>query len=228
MHLGKTKILTTNANQRTEALPIGGALADVLKSSASERYLGRKLCMGDYHDAELSNRTRSAWGAFAKLRHVLCSRRYPLKARQKLFDIAVTPSALYACSSWTMTAERKRKLKTVWRQMMRKAIQVPCCTDESWVEHIQRATHLAENRCRSLGFLAWDTLQAKIKQQFAAKIANGSAEKWTARLLHWEPWFRIDAWRRIGRSSIRWSDAVIARRIRQWLCKCSLSGHCPS
>jgi hypothetical protein len=28
------------------------------------------------------------------------------------------------------------------------------------------------------------------------------------RLLHWTPWFRTSAWRRVGRPTTRWSDSM--------------------
>ena len=54
--------------QMRESIQVGTASVDILPPSESERYLGRKLCIGDFHDMELANRVRSAWAAFTKLR----------------------------------------------------------------------------------------------------------------------------------------------------------------
>jgi hypothetical protein len=115
VHLGKTKLLTTKADQAAETVAIGASHLDILPPCAGEKYLGRMLCLGNYHDAEIMHRMRAAWAAFARLRHVLFSRKYPLHSRLKLFDAAVSTAALYACGSWAMNAARKKKLRTTWR-----------------------------------------------------------------------------------------------------------------
>ena len=209
VHLGKTKILATRDEHCGGTVDIAGSCVDVLPPTASERYLGKKLCMDSFHDAELGNRLRSGWCAFAKLRHVLCSRQYPLKTRFKLFDTAVTPAALYACGTWTMAAEQSRKLRTVWRQMVRKMVQTPRGADEPWVEYIQRATHIAEQLFHEQGRLDWATTQCDRKQRLAATLHTDGVEKWSVRLFRWRPWFLTTHWRRVGRPNLRWEDDVM-------------------
>ena len=91
---------------------------------------------------------------------------------------------------------------------MRKIVQTPRKLSESWVEYIQRATHAAEAHCERLGYSPWDKQQHIFKQKLATKMSTGNADKWSARILHWTPWFRTVAWRRIGRPTTRWSDHI--------------------
>ena len=89
---------------------------------------------------------------------------------------------------------------------MRKIVQVPRVDDESWVEYVRRATHVAEQRCADLGHEAWDGRQRALKRNFAIKLTAGNTEKWSTKLIKWEPWFRSASWRRVGRPCKRWSD----------------------
>ena len=53
MHCGKTKVLTNTATSDGDKIAVNGRDIDVLSQKASEKYLGRRLCMGEPHQAEL-------------------------------------------------------------------------------------------------------------------------------------------------------------------------------
>ena len=46
-------------------------------------------------------------------------KRYPLGQRLKLFDACITPSVLYGCETWTLTAELQHRLRKTQRHMLR-------------------------------------------------------------------------------------------------------------
>ena len=49
----------------------------------------------------------------------LCGRHVRLRVRLKLFNAVVTPTFLYGSGTWTMTAERERRIRTTQRRMLR-------------------------------------------------------------------------------------------------------------
>ncbi len=120
MHMGKTKILRNEAATcKDSSVQIGGEDVKILGIEESERYLGRKLCLGDYHGTEIKNRISAGWAAFMKHREELCSKHYHIKDRMKLFEAVVTPCVLYAAGTWTMYKEYENLLRVTRRKMLR-------------------------------------------------------------------------------------------------------------
>ena len=74
----------------------------VLEYEESVKYLGRKVCLHDPHEVELSNRISAAWAAFSKHKAELTDRRYRIKDRLRLFSATVTTCVLYGCECWVM------------------------------------------------------------------------------------------------------------------------------
>jgi hypothetical protein len=71
------------------------------------------------HDVELYHRIQQGWQQFFANKRELCGKHVRWTSRLKLFNAMVTPTVLYGSGSWTMTAERQRKLKTTQRRMLR-------------------------------------------------------------------------------------------------------------
>ena len=97
----------------------GGAGVQILGDGEGTKYLGRYMCLQTFHDQEVDNRIRKAWKKFWSLKAELCCKDVPLTERVKLFEATVTATALYGSGSWTMTAERRRRLRTAERRMLR-------------------------------------------------------------------------------------------------------------
>ena len=76
-------------------MKIGDKEIQVLGDEEFEKYLGRKLCMGSYHERELQNRISAGWAAFTKYKNEFCSKFYQLKDKIKLFESVVTLVVLY-------------------------------------------------------------------------------------------------------------------------------------
>jgi len=112
IHMGKTTILTNTDCGEGCSVTVGDTQVQIVPPGGSEKYLGRVLNLADFHGAELANRMSTAWRSFAKYKHILCSKRYPLPARVKLFESVVSPAALYGSSCWTVWAETRRVLRT--------------------------------------------------------------------------------------------------------------------
>ncbi len=81
---------------------------EVLAADASTMYLGRMLCMDDYHNKEVQHRMTKLWAKFMTYKGELCDKHYPLSDRLKLFNAVVTPTVLYGSGTWTMALEREQ------------------------------------------------------------------------------------------------------------------------
>ena len=102
-NIEKTKMLTTADAKKHGPVSIEGESIELIDQKWSERYLGRKLCLGEYHQAELDNRMQGAWAAFTNYSAVFRSRSYSFPLKAKLFENVVSPVALYVAASWTLT-----------------------------------------------------------------------------------------------------------------------------
>ena len=145
LHTGKTKILITDRSMRRSPISCGGTEVQVLQEGETEKYLGRKLSVDEFREAELDNRLAMGWAAFFKLKGALCDRQVPIRDRMKLFESSVAPCVLYACGTWTMTAEMVSKLRSTRRRMLRWMIKLARGKVEEWPDHIRRATHMCED-----------------------------------------------------------------------------------
>ena len=101
-HDGKTKVLTnadvTRSRQLPESILVDGRHFEVMGSTGTVRWLGRKVRFHDPHDHELSNRIAAGWGAFTKHKEELTCRRFRLKDRLKLFTYLFVCLFRYVCN----------------------------------------------------------------------------------------------------------------------------------
>ena len=200
----KTKILTTAAQTRASSVEVGSQRIDIISPENSERYLGRMLCLADYHTAELRNRLKNAWAAFSKYRTVFHSTAYPFLAKAKLFEHCVTPVALYGSACWTLTKDMEHLLASTRRRMLRSMLCKHRRPDEDWIDFVRRATKESEASAQSGGARDWVILCSERKRSFAGKTARCNIGKWSTRLLNWKPWFRTVPFRLVGRPHTRW------------------------
>ena len=187
-------------------MQLGSNTIKVLQVGESERYLGRKLSLDVYHETEIRNRISAGWAAFAKYKVALCNRACSLGRRLRLLDTVVTPTVVYASSTWTMKAEWEQLLQTTGRRMLRLIVAVRRGATEMWTDYIQRATHICERQATYAGLQSWVDLQKQRKCCLAIKIALMESDRWPARILHWAPWHRCLPHRDVGHPLRRWTD----------------------
>ncbi len=98
----QTQVLTnadvTRSRQLPESILVDGRHFEVMGSTGTVRWLGRKVRFHDPHDHELSNRIAAGWGAFTKHKEELTCRRFRLKDRLKLFTYLFVCLFRYVCN----------------------------------------------------------------------------------------------------------------------------------
>jgi hypothetical protein len=124
VHMGKTKTLCNIEVRRgvsaAKKVQIGTQEVEVLPFHEATMYLGRNLTLGpNFHDAEIEHRISKGWAKFYENKTELCSKHYATHDRLRLFEATITPTVFYGSTSWTLTAERERKLKVTQRKMVR-------------------------------------------------------------------------------------------------------------
>ena len=201
--------MTTCTRNSTQTVQTDSLEVEVLSNADSERYLGKKACINDFHQVELDIRISAVWSAFSKFKPALCSSKLGFGAKMKLFEAVVTPVALYGCASWTLTSAMGTALKTVWRRMLRMMLGMRRATDEDWIEYAQRATHVAEDLASKAGKKDWALQQKLQKWKVAGEVARSTANRWSTRLLQWRPMFRCTPRRKVGHPCARWDDCIV-------------------
>ena len=238
LHPDKTKILQNGHNRRRPPakVTINGMNIDILRTTDSTKYLGRKLTFANPHQVEIESRIAAGWRKFYALKQELTSSCYSLNDRLRLFQGVVTPTVLYGSASWTMTVDLENHLRRSHRQMLRMILKSPrrraqqppqdehAKTDsesldnedappeetlEPWVEWVKRCTHNVEARLAALQLEDWVSIQRGRKWQWAYKIANDSS-KWSGKAALWNPGCdpKCNAYRKPGRQKKRWSDDI--------------------
>ena len=119
LHPGKTKLLTNAHVETGENVKIDGLELNVLSEGEHEKYLGKKLCMGSFHESEVRNRIAAGWASFNRFRDEFCGKHYCLRDKLRLFESTVTQRVLYGSASWTLTGSLEKELRVARRRMLR-------------------------------------------------------------------------------------------------------------
>ena len=81
IHIGKTKCLTNDGINKTWSLRADGANVEILSGAGVVDYLGRRLCLGNLHDAGIDAQLTKARREFMSAKQELCGRHVGLKSR---------------------------------------------------------------------------------------------------------------------------------------------------
>ena len=225
-------------------LKVGCGEVPIVPFDESAMYLGRRLTFSDFHDTEIDHRITRGWAKFHKHKLELCGKHFPLKDRLRLFEAVITPTVLYSAGTWTMNAERERKLKTAQRRMLRTIVKVgrrPIpknenddveTTDseqtqanssdasaepqvmESYVEWITRATRISEKAAAGANVTDWIRGQRHRKWSLCGHTLRREDGRWSTTVLKWNP----GGSRKIGHPVMRWTDELDKFSLRNGFC----------
>ena len=113
------------------------------------KVLGTKLSLTNATKPEVLNRIACGWRSFWSLKRLLLNQRMSIQRRLKLFYATVGRCVLWAAQSWTLRADELRQLTSARRSMLRRIVGTKRLSDESWVDWIKKATHLAEGMAQA-------------------------------------------------------------------------------
>ena len=220
VHPDKTKILgnvlDTKRGTDAQRVAVGGLNIEVVPLAQSVKYLGRRFSFHNTNMIEVENRINGAWRKFNILKHILCNRRYPLPHRLRLFDAAITPSALYGSETWTLTRDLQHKLRKAQRHMIRLMLRSARrkivsadgsdtsssstgCSDDSdetaldqdelepWVDWIKRVTREADRAIEGMGIQPWLEQVRRKQHRWAGHVVRRDDGRWSVLILDWQP-----------------------------------------
>ena len=194
LHPEKTKIQHNDIGygSRVRQAKVKGLEVEVLAPDDHTIYLGKALNLVDMHDVELKHRIRKAWSKFGLLKTELTDRLVPLRLRMRLFNAVINPTMLYSCSSWAMTENRTKSLRTTQARMLR------CMSSsrrrveedgqlESWSTWIQRETHKAREYMKKYKVDDWADVQDTRRRSWSKRLERMEEQRWSKKVLEWQP-----------------------------------------
>ncbi len=211
VHMGKTKILSNGIGPLTRSTDVTlmQGKVQVLSPTESTMHLGRALNLRSTHDAEINHRIRRGWAKFGMFEKELTDKHYSFLHRVRLFNAVVTPSVLYCCCSWVMTASREQRLRGAQRKMLRTMLgkgrvifgeaddistqtattgsSQEAETLEPWADWIQRVTHEAEEAMRIAGIPEWVEECRRRKWWWCGHVCRRRDSRWSHKILKWTP-----------------------------------------
>ena len=191
----KTKLMTSDTSGIKTEIKVNG---QKLETVTSFKYLG-SVITDEGFKPEILSRIAQTTGALTRLKPVLNYRSISLSSKIRLMHCLVTFIFLYACESWTLTAELQRKIQA---REMRCYCKIQCflykdhATNEEVLAKIQKAIGPHEE------FL---TIVKRRKLQWHGQVSHLSGLPKT--ILQGT----VKGGRRRGRQRKRWED-----NIREW------------
>ena len=118
----KTKLMTNNTSGMNTGLKVNG---QKLETVTSFKYLG-SVITDEGSKPEIFSRIAQTTAALTRLKSVWNDRSISLGSKIRLMRSLVTSIFLYACESWTLTAEFQRRMQAMEMRCYRKILRISC------------------------------------------------------------------------------------------------------
>ena len=115
----KTKLITN----KTSVIKEIKAKGQKLETVTSFKYLGSVIA-DEGSKPEILFRIAQATAALTRLKPVWIDKSISLSSKIRLMRSLVTSICLYACESWTLTAELRRRMRTMEMRYYRKILRI--------------------------------------------------------------------------------------------------------
>ena len=138
----KTKLMTNNTSGTKTEIKVNG---QKLETVTSFKYLGSVL-FEEGSKPEILSRIAQATAALTRLRPVWNDGSISLSSKVQLMRSLVTSIYLYACESWTLTAELQRRIQDMemrcYRQILRISYKDHITTRKSMPRSSRQSDHM--------------------------------------------------------------------------------------
>lgn len=212
LHPDKTKVHSNCKCGKRANIQICDGTIEVLQEVGFVKYLGRKLTVHRCHELEFEHRIAAAWASFSGRKQELTNKRYPFKARLRLFNATVGATVLYGSEALTLKQDERRRLRTTQRKMLRMVLGVKRRVEETnssdsgsndtnegqseastegalepWSDFLARTAKLVEDRLAAAGEEEWRKTWCRRKCHWAGRLARTERHKWSHTALIWNP-----------------------------------------
>ena len=141
---------------------------------------------------------------------------------------------MYGCGTWSLRADQQRRLNVLQRKMLRMVLNAKRRTihysstapsvdttksddgsDDSnlepWADFLKRTARWTEEQLQNAGLSQWLVLWKRRKWQWAGKLVEEGADKWSTRAALWQPLTQSSAprGRRQARPRRRWDQDLV-------------------
>ena len=116
----KTKLMTNNTSGINTEIKVNGQR---LETVTSFKYLGSAIT-DEGSKPEILSRIAQATAALTRLKPVWIDKSISLSSKIRLMRSLVTSIFLYACISWTLTAEFQRRIQAMEMRCYRKILHI--------------------------------------------------------------------------------------------------------
>ena len=193
----KTKIMTNNINGMTTALHIAGNTLDEVHNF---KYLGA-IISEEGSKPEVLARIAQATAALSSLKKIWRDRNITLRSKIRLLRSLVISIFLYACESWTLTADLQRRIQAMDMRCYRRLLNI------SYTEHITNVE--VRNRIeRAIG--PYEDLLSTVKRRKLKWYGHVSRSSGLSKTIMQGT---VKGGRRRGGQRKRWED-----NIKDWTC----------
>ena len=117
----KTKLMTNNINGISSTFKVSG---EKLETVQSFKYLGA-IVTDEGSSPEILSRIAQATGALVSLKVIWKDKNIALSTKIRLLRSLIMSIFLYACETWTLTAETERKIQTMEMRSFRRLLGIP-------------------------------------------------------------------------------------------------------
>ena len=141
---GKTKLMTNSTSGINAEIKMNG---QKLETVTSFKYLGSIIAVVG-SKPEILSRIAQTTATLTRLKPVWIDKSISLSSKRRLMRSLVTSIFLYACESWSLTAELQRRIQAMEMRCYRKILHISYkdhVTDEEVRAGIQQATGPHEN-----------------------------------------------------------------------------------
>ena len=124
----KTKLMTSNTSGINTEIKVNG---QKLETITGFKYLG-SVITDEGSKPQILSRIAQATAALTRLKAVWNERSISLSSKMQLMRSLVTSIFLYACESWTLTAELQRRIQAMEMRSYRRILSI------SYKDHVTR------------------------------------------------------------------------------------------
>ena len=116
----KTKLMTNSTSGINTEIKVNG---QKLETATSFKHLG-SVITDEGSKPEILSRIAQTTAALTRVKPVWIGKSISLSSKIRLMRSLVTPIFMYACESWTLTAELQRRIQAVEMRCYRKILRI--------------------------------------------------------------------------------------------------------
>lgn len=160
LNVEKTVVLSNRMPNTQHVVSLSGQQMNALCLGQSTKYLGARLGFGIESHEHVTARIDAAWASYTNIKSAPQNKNAIVLDKLRLFELVVTPAALYALGTCDLKDQDVTRLQTTQRRMLRKIVGRTKPPDrggprEEWESWHRDNTANAERLLKQAGETLW-------------------------------------------------------------------------